>query len=76
MADSTFRTMREILRGAIEHERESFDYYHSAALQADDPELRRFLMGLAEMEKDHERQLKGQLERLENQLWVEQALTL
>ena len=76
MAESMFRTMREILRGAIEHEQESFEYYHSAALQAEDPELRRFLMGLAEMEKDHERQLKEQLERLENQLWVEKALSL
>jgi rubrerythrin len=76
MAETTFRTMREILRGAIEHERESFEEYHDAALQAEDPELRRFLMALAEMEKDHERQLKAQLERLENQLWVERALSL
>lgn len=69
------RSMEDILRTAIEREADSFDYYHDAALQADDPELRDFLLSLAEMEKEHSRRLRDELEKLENLHWLQAAVT-
>ena len=69
------RPMEAILRTAIEREADSFDYYHDAAMQADDPELRQFLLGLAEMEKEHSRRLREELERLENVHWLQSTVT-
>ena len=75
MSEALKRSMEEILRTAIEREADSFDYYHSAALQADEPELREFLLGLAQMEKDHARHLREELEKLENRHWLEGSVT-
>ena len=69
------RSMEEILRTAIEREADSYDYYYTAATEADDPDLRRFLLGLAEMEKEHSRRLKEELEMIENQHWLESTVT-
>jgi rubrerythrin len=69
------RSMEDILRTAIEREADSYDYYHDAAAETDDPDLKRFLLGLADMEKEHSRRLKEELERLENQHWLEAAVT-
>jgi rubrerythrin len=69
------RSMEEILRTAIEREADSYDYYHSAALETADPELRAFLMGLAEMEKEHSRRLREELEKLENLRWLQSTVT-
>ena len=67
--------MEAILRTAIEREADSFDYYHEAAMQTDDPELKQFLLGLAEMEKEHSRRLREELERLENVHWLQSTVT-
>jgi rubrerythrin len=69
------RPMEAILRTAIEREADSFDYYHDAAMQTDDPELRQFLLGLAEMEKEHSRRLQEELLKLENVHWLQTTLT-
>ena len=69
------RSMEDILRVAIEREADSYDYYHQAALEAEEPELREFLLGLAEMEKDHSRRLKEELEKLENLHWLQSTVT-
>lgn len=75
MREELRQPMEAILRTAIEREADSFDYYHDAAMQADDPELRQFLLGLAEMEKEHSRRLREELERLENVHWLQSILT-
>jgi rubrerythrin len=75
MAGDLKPSMEEILRTAIEREADSFDYYHDAAMQTDDPELRQFLLGLAEMEKEHSRRLREELERLENVHWLQSTVT-
>jgi rubrerythrin len=75
MTEDLKRSMEEILRTAIEREADSFDYYHAAAMQADDPDLRRFLLGLAEMEKGHAQHLREELEKLENRHWLEGSVT-
>lgn len=69
------RSMEDILRTAIEREADSYDYYHGAAMEAADPELREFLLGLAEMEKDHSRRLREELEKLENLRWLQSTVT-
>jgi rubrerythrin len=68
-------SMEKILRTAIEREAESFDYYHDAAMQTDDPELRQFLLDLAELEKEHSRRLRAELEKLENVHWLQTTVT-
>ena len=60
------RSMEDILRTAIEREADSYDYYHDAAMDTDDAELRAFLLGLAETEKEHSRRLREELDRIEN----------
>jgi rubrerythrin len=75
MREDLQRSMEDILRTAIEREADSYDYYHDAAGATDDPDLKRFLLGLADMEKEHSRRLKEELERLENQHWLEAAVT-
>ena len=75
MREDLKRSMEDILRTAIEREADSHDYYHGAAMETDDPDLRRFLLGLAEMEVEHSRRLKEELERLENQHWLESTVT-
>lgn len=75
MREDLQRSMEDILRTAIEREADSYDYYHDAARETDDPDLKRFLLGLADMEEEHSRRLKEELERLENQHWLESAVT-
>ncbi|OFV88241.1 MAG: hypothetical protein A2V74_02305 [Acidobacteria bacterium RBG_16_70_10] len=75
MNEKTWRSIVEVLRTAIEREGDSFDYYYDAAQRTDDPELKRFLLDLAEMEKDHARRLREELERVENQRWLESKVT-
>jgi len=75
MAEDLKRSMEEILRTAIEREADSFEYYHTAAMETDDPELRRFLLGLAEMEQAHAQHLRDELEKLENRHWLESSVT-
>jgi len=69
------RSMEEILRTAIEREADSYDYYHDAAMQASDAGLRDFLQELADMEKEHSRRLREELEKLENLHWLQSAVT-
>ena len=75
MREDLQRSMEDILRTAIEREADSYDYYHDAAEATDDPDLKRFLLGLADMEKEHSRRLKEELEKIENQHWLEAAVT-
>lgn len=75
MREDLKRSMEDILRTAIEREADSYDYYHDAAGETDDPDLKRFLLGLADMEEEHSRRLKEELERLVNQHWLESAVT-
>lgn len=70
-----FRSPEEILRHAIEREADSYDYYFSAAMQTNDLRLRRFLLDLAETEKEHQDRLKAKLETLESERFVESAIT-
>jgi rubrerythrin len=69
------QSMEEILRTAIEREADSFEYYYQAAMTADEPELRQFLLDLAEMEKEHSARLRAELNRLEIRHWLEGAVT-
>jgi rubrerythrin len=69
------RSMEEILRTAIEREADSYEYYYGAALEATDPELRDFLLSLAEMERGHSRRLHEELERLEDLHWLQSKVT-
>lgn len=62
--------MVEILRVAIEREKDSFDYYYSASLKACDPSIQKFLLDLAEMEKEHRRLLEERLQQLEAEISV------
>lgn len=62
--------MIEILRVAIEREKDSFDYYYSASLKACDPSIQKFLLELAEMEKEHRRLLEERLQQLEAEISV------
>jgi rubrerythrin len=55
----------EILKTAIERERDSFDYYYSASLKACEPSVQKFLLELAEMEKEHRRLLEEKLMEIE-----------
>lgn len=75
MAADLKQSMEEILRTAIEREADSFEYYYRAALAADEPELRRFLLDLAEMEKEHSARLRAELNRLEIRHWLEGTVT-
>ena len=70
-----FRSPEEVLRHAIEREADSSDYYHTAAMQTPDLRLRRFLLELAETERQHQRLLKERLEALESERFVESAIT-
>lgn len=62
--------MIEILRVAIEREKDSFDYYYSASLKACEPSVQKFLLELAEMEKEHKRLLEEKLRELEAEISV------
>ncbi|MEN3038939.1 MAG: ferritin family protein, partial [Candidatus Kryptonium sp.] len=62
--------MIEILRIAIEREKDSFDYYYSASLKACEPSVQKFLLELAEMEKEHRRLLEEKLKELESEVSV------
>ncbi|CUS91572.1 ferritin family protein [Candidatus Kryptonium thompsonii] len=62
--------MIEILRVAIEREKDSFDYYYSASLKACDTSIQKFLLELAEMEKEHRRLLEEKLQQLEAEISV------
>lgn len=59
-----FQSLDEILAVAIAHEKESYDYYMEASKRTEDPELRRFLVHLAEIELTHRDQLQEKLEIL------------
>jgi rubrerythrin len=60
----------EILRTAIEREKDSFDYYYSASLKACEPRVQKFLLELAEMEKEHRRLLEEKLKEIEAQISI------
>ncbi len=60
----------EILKTAIEREKDSFDYYYSASLKACEPQVQKFLLELAEMEKEHRRLLEEKLKEIEAQISV------
>ncbi|MCX7761871.1 MAG: hypothetical protein N2252_03410 [Candidatus Kryptonium sp.] len=62
--------MIEILKVAIEREKDSFDYYYSASLKACEPSVQKFLLELAEMEKEHRRLLEEKLKELESEVSV------
>ncbi len=62
--------MIEILKTAIEREKDSFDYYYSASLKACEPSIQKFLLELAEMEKEHRRLLEERLKQLEAEVSV------
>ncbi|MCS7229708.1 MAG: ferritin family protein [Candidatus Kryptonium sp.] len=62
--------MIEILKVAIEREKDSFDYYYSASLKACEPRVQKFLLELAEMEKEHRRLLEEKLKELESEVSV------
>lgn len=51
----------EILKTAIEREKDSFDYYYSASLKACEPSIQKFLLELAEMEREHRKLLEKKL---------------
>ncbi|CUS78961.1 Rubrerythrin [Candidatus Kryptobacter tengchongensis] len=62
--------MIEILKVAIEREKDSFDYYYSASLKACEPSIQKFLLELAEMEKEHRRLLEEKLKELEAEVSI------
>lgn len=55
----------EILKTAIEREKDSFDYYYSASLKACEPSIQKFLLELAEMEREHRKLLEKKLMEIE-----------
>ena len=57
-----FSTIEEILEYAMNEERDAYDYYLTAAERIADPEMKKFLLHLAEMEIDHYKVLKRKLE--------------
>ncbi len=66
--------MIEILKVAIEREKDSFDYYYSASLKACEPSIQKFLLELAEMEKEHRRLLEEKLSQLEAEVSVIESI--
>lgn len=59
---SEFASIEEILTYAMNEEQEAYDYYIEAANRTADPELKTFLIELAEMEIDHYNILKKKRE--------------
>ncbi len=57
-----FSSIEEILTYAMNEEQDAYDYYIAAANRTADPELKTFLIELAEMEVDHYNILKKKLE--------------
>ncbi len=60
----------EILKVAIEREKDSYDHYYSAAMKACEPGVQKFLLELAEMEKEHRRSLEEKLKEIEAEVSV------
>ncbi len=59
---SEFASIEEILSYAMQEEQDAYDYYIAASNRTADPELKTFLIELAEMEVDHYNILKNKLE--------------
>jgi len=64
----------EILKVAIEREKDSFDYYYSASLKACEPAVQKFLMELAQMEKEHRRLLEEKLREIEAEVSIRDGI--
>ncbi|MGB9773841.1 MAG: ferritin family protein [Bacteroidota bacterium] len=67
-------TIIEILEHALEREIDSFTYYVHAAETACDPQVKAFLLHLAEMEDSHRKQLLGQLSELRAQMEITESI--
>lgn len=60
----SYKRLIDILQDAADQESDAAQFYAEAAELAEDPELKKFLIDLAEMEEDHHRMLKEKLESL------------
>jgi rubrerythrin len=69
-----YTSLEDILAQAIDHEQESHDYYIEAAKHTAEPELRRLLNHLAQVELEHKQALQEQLEQLQSQQEIAQDL--
>jgi len=57
-----FSTIEDILEYAMREERDAYDYYVTASERIADPDLKNFLLRLAEMEIEHLTVLKRKLD--------------
>ncbi|MFQ6604597.1 MAG: ferritin family protein [Fidelibacterota bacterium] len=57
-----FTSIEEILTYAMNEEQEAYDYYIEASNRTSDPDMKAFLVQLAEMEVDHYKILKAKLD--------------
>ena len=60
----SYKNLVDILQDAIDQESDASRYYAEAAELAEEPELKKFLEELAQMEDDHYRMLVEHLEKL------------
>ncbi|MAT40137.1 MAG: hypothetical protein CL946_11095 [Ectothiorhodospiraceae bacterium] len=60
----TYKNLVDIIQDAADQESDAAQYYREAAELAEDQELRKFLLDLADMEDDHHRMLVEKLEQL------------
>ncbi|MDR4507689.1 MAG: hypothetical protein MRJ65_05540 [Candidatus Brocadiaceae bacterium] len=68
-------TIMEVLQEAIKKERESYDYYHQAALKSTKPATRKMFLTLANWEKEHLEELLHHVNELKAQLEIDRAIT-
>lgn len=59
---ATFTSFEEIFEYAMNEELEAYDFYIAAADSVEDPDLKAFLIELANMETDHYQILKKKLD--------------
>ncbi len=62
LAIPEFSTIEEILEYAMKEEQEAYEYYIEAAGRIADPDMKQFLIHLAELEVEHYNNLKEKLE--------------
>ena len=58
-----FDTIEDILNYAITEEKDAYFFYKNSADKMTDPDLKKFLLGLAKMEMEHYNILKKKLEK-------------
>ncbi|MBL7013641.1 MAG: hypothetical protein ISR83_04415 [Candidatus Marinimicrobia bacterium] len=58
----TFKSIEDILEYALNEEKDATSFYLEVSKKTDNPDLKRFLIGLAEMEEHHYTVLKNKLE--------------